>query len=61
MGTRRRRQEFWAGYGAADPAGGGRITLGGEEWSALPESVTGRKMNYVPAGAYLFPLSVRET
>jgi putative ABC transport system ATP-binding protein len=38
----------------------GRITLGDLDWSTLPESVTGRRMNYVPQDAFIFPGSVRD-
>jgi putative ABC transport system ATP-binding protein len=38
----------------------GRITLGELDWAELPESVTGRRMSYVPQDAFIFPGSVRD-
>jgi putative ABC transport system ATP-binding protein len=38
----------------------GRISLGDLDWAALPESVTGRRMSYVPQDAFIFPGTVRE-
>jgi putative ABC transport system ATP-binding protein len=38
----------------------GRISLGELDWADLPESVTGRRMSYVPQDAFMFPGSVRD-
>ncbi len=38
----------------------GRIALGDLDWAELPESITGRKMSYVPQDAFIFPGSVRD-
>ncbi|HEX6101429.1 MAG TPA: ATP-binding cassette domain-containing protein [Alphaproteobacteria bacterium] len=38
----------------------GRISLGELDWAALPESITGRRMSYVPQDAFIFPGTVRE-
>jgi putative ABC transport system ATP-binding protein len=38
----------------------GRISLGDLDWADLPESVTGRRMSYVPQDAFMFPGSVRD-
>jgi putative ABC transport system ATP-binding protein len=38
----------------------GRISLGEIDWADLPESITGRRMTYVPQDAFIFPGTVRE-
>jgi putative ABC transport system ATP-binding protein len=45
--------------GLLKPAGGS-ITIGARDIPSLPEAVTGRRMSYVGADPYLFPLSVRD-